>query len=231
MTSPQNRKTGLAIASLVIGIVSLPTGGCLLVGALVGIVLGIVALVKASRSPEEYGGQGFAIGGIVTSAISLVLLPFVGIIAAIAIPSLLRARVAANEAAAIGDIRTVISAEAAYAASNGGLYDSPPCLATPGQCIPDYKGPSFLDEGLASLESKTGYQRSFEPGPPADTSGGHVSPSSVRSYAYLAVPITKGQTGVRGFCGDSSGQICYTRDGSAPEVVNGSCSETCPKLH
>src|SRR5207244_1018098 len=38
----------------------------------------------------------------------------IGAMAAIAIPSLLRARVSANEAAAIGDTRTIISAEAAY---------------------------------------------------------------------------------------------------------------------
>ena len=43
----------------------------------------------------------------------LIVVAIIGIIAAIAIPSLLRARVSANEAATIGDIRTVISAEAA----------------------------------------------------------------------------------------------------------------------
>src|SRR5438067_2350570 len=48
----------------------------------------------------------------------LIVVAIIGIIAAIAIPSLLRARVAANEAAVIGDTRTVISAEAAYHAAN-----------------------------------------------------------------------------------------------------------------
>src|SRR6266540_1950896 len=47
----------------------------------------------------------------------LIVVAIIGIIAAIAIPSLLRARVSANEAAAIGDTRTVISAEAAYHAT------------------------------------------------------------------------------------------------------------------
>ena len=44
----------------------------------------------------------------------LIVVAIIGIIAAIAIPSLLRARVSANEAAAIGDTRTVISSEAAH---------------------------------------------------------------------------------------------------------------------
>ena len=52
----------------------------------------------------------------------LIVVAIIGIIAAIAIPSLLRARVSANESATIGDIRTVISAQAAYQSANGGFY-------------------------------------------------------------------------------------------------------------
>jgi prepilin-type N-terminal cleavage/methylation domain-containing protein len=50
----------------------------------------------------------------------LIVVAIIGIIAAIAIPSLLRARVSANESAAIGDIRTVISSQAAYHSASGG---------------------------------------------------------------------------------------------------------------
>ena len=66
---PTQPRQGLAIASLVIGILSVPTLGCLGVGAVLSIVLGITALVRAGRDPREYGGRGFAIGGIVASAI------------------------------------------------------------------------------------------------------------------------------------------------------------------
>ena len=53
----------------------------------------------------------------------LIVVAIIGIIAAIAIPSLLRARVSANESATQGDIRTWISAEAAYeGASNANGY-------------------------------------------------------------------------------------------------------------
>src|SRR5207249_2735260 len=44
----------------------------------------------------------------------LIVVAIIGIIAAIAIPSLLRARISANESATIGDIRTVISSEAVH---------------------------------------------------------------------------------------------------------------------
>src|SRR6516162_7840562 len=62
----------------------------------------------------------------------LIVVAIIGIIAAIAIPSLLRARVSANESATIGDIRTVISAQAAFQSANGGWYtNSWACLVQP----------------------------------------------------------------------------------------------------
>ena len=84
----------------------------------------------------------------------LIVVAIIGIIAAIAIPSLLRARVSANESATIGDIRTVISAQAAYQSANGGWYASDiVCLNVPsgGTCIPSYptNAPTFVDSAIA----------------------------------------------------------------------------------
>src|SRR5512142_210355 len=94
----------------------------------------------------------------------LIVVAIIGIIAAIAIPSLLRARVSANESATIGDVRTVISAQAAYQSANAGWYDGAlTCLATAGDsCIPNYpsNAPTFLDSNVAALMSKSGYNRS-----------------------------------------------------------------------
>src|SRR5262249_58234936 len=61
----------------------------------------------------------------------LIVVAIIGIIAAIAIPSLLRARVSANESAAVGDIRTVVSSQAAYHASTGGSDPPVSALAAP----------------------------------------------------------------------------------------------------
>ena len=222
-------RKGMAVTSLVLGILGLPTLGLLFIGGLVGLVLGIMALLKANRSPNEYGGKGFAIAGIITNILAIIVMPVViGIMAAIAIPSLLRARVSANEASAIGDVRTMISAEVAYSTANGNFFDTPECVGTPSLCIPGYTGPSFLDPTLATLATKSGYQRRFVPGPPAGR--GAVSPSSLQSFAYVAVPLSRGQTGVRGFCGDSSGMVCATQDGSEPAVENGQCAASCAPL-
>ncbi len=81
----------------------------------------------------------------------LIVVAIIGIIAAIAIPSLLRARVAANEARVIGDTRTVISAAVTYASSNCGLFAaSLVCMTDDSVCIPGYPtaAPAFLGRDL-----------------------------------------------------------------------------------
>jgi len=151
-------------------------------------------------------------------------MPFViGIVAAIAIPTLLRARISANESAAIGDIRTVITAEAAYQSVNGGYYDRLECLAEPSRCIPGYSGPSVLSTEIARAAKKNGYRRSFHTGTPVSPRPSAVSPTSMMSYAYVAVPDQQGTTGVRAFCGEPSGRICYRVDGFMPEDLADAC--------
>jgi hypothetical protein len=125
------------------------------------------------------------------------------------------------ESRAIGDVRTVMSAEAAYAEANGGYYDKIECLQRPSDCLPDYpaNAATFLDPMMVNA-SRYGYVRSFHYGP-AVTHG--QSPSSLKGFAYVAVPMAVGQTGNRAYCGDSRGIICFTADGSAPRVVGGLC--------
>jgi type IV pilus assembly protein PilA len=156
----------------------------------------------------------------------LIVVAIIGIIAAIAIPSLLRARVSANESATIGDIRTVISAQAAYQSANGGWYTgSPTCLSAPATattaCIPNYpaNGPTFLDTNVTALNAKSGYSRSFQSGPSVAVNSNISGSTSTSSYAYVAQPVTAGQSGVRGFGGDASGVLCFTSNGVYPGVT------------
>lgn len=67
MSKPRN---GLAKASCVLGIFSLLTLGILQIGAIVGLVSGIIALGKAKNDPEKYNGKSLAIVGITTSVVS-----------------------------------------------------------------------------------------------------------------------------------------------------------------
>jgi prepilin-type N-terminal cleavage/methylation domain-containing protein len=161
----------------------------------------------------------------------LIVVAIIGIIAAIAIPSLLRARVSANEAATIGDIRTIISAQAAFQSANGGWYTgSLSCMSAPNPggavCIPNYPAtaPTFLDVGLAPIATapapKSGYNRAFTAGlPPVPIPTNVAGTNSVSSYVYLASAVTQGQTGVRGFGGDASGILCFSTTGVSPATT------------
>lgn len=128
------QKTGLAIASLVIGIVSMMACGLLGLGSVTGLVLGIVALKKAKSSPAQYGGQGFAVAGIVLSVISFL---YIGVVMAIAIPNVIAAYHAANEGSAIRTVRLLANAESIYQSSQGaGKYGTLQDLAAAGLIEP-----------------------------------------------------------------------------------------------
>jgi type II secretory pathway pseudopilin PulG len=225
-------RRGLAIASLVLGLLAIPTLGLLVVGGVVAVVLGIVALVKIRNQPAAYGGTGFAIGGIVAGAVSLALIPVFGIVAAIAIPSLSRAATSANEASAIGRLRMIVSAEIAYSMSNGGAFDTLECLARPSACGFDTTVPSYLPADGAA-PSASGYHFIFLNGAPADRSGapGIVSPSSMDRFAVIAEPERQDQTGVRHFCVDSTAVLRVAPKLISPgDVMAGVCPVAWPEL-
>jgi len=99
----------------------------------------------------------------------------IGIIAAIAIPGLLRARMTGNEASAIGTMRMMSSAQAAWSASHDGRPALPSCLADPASCG-DTQATRYLDAATASLATHNGYEFGFvlRPGadePPQDAAG------------------------------------------------------------
>ncbi|HET7746411.1 MAG TPA: hypothetical protein VFM29_03865 [Vicinamibacteria bacterium] len=134
------------------------------------------------------------------------------------------ARRAANEAAAIGDIRTVLSAEFAYSASAGGFGD-PACLASPANCIPGYKGLSFLMDGWSPVGDRYGFRRTFHAGPKAAAKT-RATPT-LDTFAITAVPLVPG---MRAFCGDSTGSVCAIADGTMPAITAGACPATCKPL-
>lgn len=223
------------------GLLGFPIGTIISVIILVYLFKPGVKLIFSGRSAAELtpdesamvaqvarASTGIIVAVVIVAIVGIIAV--VGIVAAIAIPSLLRARTSANESAAIGDIRMLISAEMAYAIDNGGFYDRPECLQEPTTCRPGYAGASFL--GAPLISPKNGYARTFHAGEPAgadEIRSANASPSSVRSFAYVAVPVDSSQ-GTRGFCGDSTGRVCATTGGSAPEVAGGLCSAACPDL-
>ena len=113
------QKQGIAITSMALGIASFPLTAVLigLLLAPIAFILGIVGVVKANRRPNEYGGKGFAIAGIAVS--SVVMFLFVPIIAAIAIPNILAAKRAANDASALRALSTIYASQTTYRTTTG----------------------------------------------------------------------------------------------------------------
>jgi type IV pilus assembly protein PilA len=150
------------------------------------------------------------------------------VVAAVAIPSLLRSRVSPGESSHIGDIRSVISAQQAYQSANGGYYAGRlECLSDPWAtgCIPSYptNAPTFLDSAIGSGQPKGGYVRSFTAAPaPMTVDTTATGRNSAIAFLYAATPQHMGRSGVRSYAGDASGLICYRQGGDEiPANANG----------
>src|SRR5262245_2568900 len=109
-------RNGLAVASLVLGIISIPTLGLLGVGAITAIVLGSIALNRIKKDPATHSGKGMAIAGIITSAVSLLLTAIIGIIGAVMTPLMLKSHHTNRESAAIQTLRTIQNCQAQFQA-------------------------------------------------------------------------------------------------------------------
>jgi len=138
---------------------------------------------------------------------------------------LVQSRGRANEASAIATLRTVLSAEAAYAASNGGGYGSLECLAAPKPCSPADPGQAYLDKGFVS-GARSGYEFEFFEG--SDAPGGRgPAGSKLSSFAVVASPAAEDSPNRR-FCGDSTMNVCALDDDAEP--AGGACPAACKPL-
>lgn len=117
-TTAAPKTSGLAIASLVLGILGIT---CLLpiIGAILALILGIVALSQIKKSGGNVTGQGKAITGIVLGGVGLTLIPVI-IMAAMLLPALGTARSKAIEAVCISNAKQIGIACAEYADSHNG---------------------------------------------------------------------------------------------------------------
>jgi type IV pilus assembly protein PilA len=127
----------------------------------------------------------------------LIVVAIILVIAAIAIPGLLRARIAANESSAVGSLRIINSAEISYDAaySNMGFATTLSYLGGPAGavCVPSTSSGCFIDGSLSS-GTKSGYTYSLQIGSTPVVGG--VAPS----YSIIAAPQILDVTGIRSFC-------------------------------
>ncbi len=131
----------------------------------------------------------------------LIVVAIILIIAAIAIPNLLRSRIAANQASAVGSLRTLNTAEITYSSTyNSGFTSTLGYLApgATGATNPTSTAAGLIDSVLAS-GSKSGYSFTYSAAP-TDTSG------RIDNYGITAVPINS-STGTNYYYTDQSGVI------------------------
>jgi prepilin-type N-terminal cleavage/methylation domain-containing protein len=130
----------------------------------------------------------------------LIVVAIILIIAAIAIPNLLRSRIAANQASAVGSLRTLNTAEITYSSTFNVGFSSSMGYLGPGAAgaNPTSTAAGLIDSVL-SVGSKSGYNFAYTAGA-ADTSG------RINTYSFTAVPITS-STGTNYYYTDQSGVI------------------------
>jgi type IV pilus assembly protein PilA len=152
----------------------------------------------------------------------LIVVAIIGILAAIAVPGLLRARMSGNEASAIGSMRSVTSAQVTYAATCGGtgyaqdLAD----LAIP----PTNGGDAFIGMDLSvNGIQKSGYVITLAAG--ANSVAVRTSANSCNgtnsfsTYHATATPAAVGQSGTRAFATNNTGGIFQNFTGVAIPVT------------
>jgi len=199
--------SGKALASMILGICSVFFS---ILTGLPAIILGHLAQTEIRKSGGRLQGEGMALAGLILGYLSATFIPIVLIIAAIAIPNLLRSKIVANEAIAVGSLRTIVSADITYSERYGhGFAASLRVLGPPADGIASENGVGSLDAALA-VGRKYGYSFSYEAS--SSQTGGVLD-----TFRVNADPITPDTTGVRHFYVDQTGVIRYQEDGPADE--------------
>ena len=219
--------SGKAIASLICGI-------CFLIfpAAVAAIILGHLSLSDINKSAGRLTGRGIATTGLVLGYFGVLgLIPFILIIAAIAIPNLIRARIVANETSAQASLRVIDTAALSYSErySNG---FPPSLLAMDGvdAGAPSCDHAQLIDSVLASGQ-KSGYVFTYTAVPDLETQDRTVSAAAAANgctvagtteFAIKADPITRGTTGMRSYYVDQTNVIREEQNGPAsadsPEI-------------
>jgi type IV pilus assembly protein PilA len=155
----------------------------------------------------------------------LIVVAIILIIAAIAIPNLLRARIAANESSAVSSIRTVNTAEISYQSTYPTVgYASTMAQLGPsanGTCAKPVQATACLidwsvSSATATTAPKSGYYFALGVGGSGDTN----------SYEIAGSPAVFNQSGVRNFCSVEDGVVRGNNSGASTLITAANCPTT-----
>jgi type IV pilus assembly protein PilA len=121
----------------------------------------------------------------------LIVVAIILIIAAIAIPSFLRSRMAANESAAVGSLRTLNTAQISYESAYPTIGYASTMAALGGtSCVPPSSSSSCLIDTALAAGVKSGYTFTLS----------NVSGTPASTYNFVATPVVWNYSGIRYFC-------------------------------
>ncbi len=145
----------------------------------------------AGRNPLSYLFALFSIGGNFSGGAGIfVFVAVIWLLAAIAIPNLLRAKLSANEALAQATLRSVATAAATYAQANGGLYPFTANDLT--NARPPYLKKNYCDQTISGYVYECKFQGS--------------------GFTLTAQPLTPGTSGTRSFTATPEGVFEFQKD-------------------
>lgn len=174
---------------------------------------------KTDRQHPKY--HGFSLVEL------FIVVAIILILAALAIPGLLHSRIAANEAAAVANVRSLTTASLLYNTTYKNGY--PPTLASlGGGAIPTCDTASLIDPIIATAPSeKSGFTFEYTPQGAAGAPAPGCSAPGFDGYLVVAVPVSPGITGTRSFCSDTPGIIRYDPAGHVP-ATTAACDALAP---
>jgi type IV pilus assembly protein PilA len=143
----------------------------------------------------------------------LIVVAIIGIIAAIAVPGLLRARISGNEASAIGSTRAIVSAQTDYWAAARGYAPTLEDLGTacPGSSVP-FISPDLATSGV----EKSGYLFDMDDAGSADGGADCNGTVSKQHFYVTATPAAVGTSGNRAFASNPASAIWQDTSGAPP---------------
>jgi hypothetical protein len=200
------------------------------------VVLGHMSKSSIAKSMGRLKGEGMATAGLIMGYFSVAFVPLILIIAAIAIPNLIRAKIAANESHAASTVRTVNTAQAAYAtqypAKGYALNLSTLGPGPTGRCA-DSEG---TEDHACLLDSIVGAARCVDGVWCFNRQHTYMymmnavcSEGTCSDYMILATPVNPGATGSKSFC-SASDAIIRVGPGSVPEPPSLEVCKSWPPL-
>jgi type IV pilus assembly protein PilA len=154
----------------------------------------------------------------------LIVVAIILIIAAIAIPNLLKSQMAAHQASAVGSVRTIVTSEVTYQSTYGiGFAAKIDNLGGASPCTASSTTACLLDPLISTAPyQKSGYTLS------ATGAAGPNGGTTLVSFETAAVPISVGSSGQNTYCSDESGVIRFDPTGGADPGTDTACEKLNP---